>query len=296
MRSDIMLRLFPILFLFFAVFSSCDEIDPPYTTGVDPIDTSGGTVQRVILLEDFSGARCKACPKATKEMLRLRELYPNRIAPVIIHAGQFAEPRPGFTTDLTTETGDELHNTLVNQIVGYPSGMVNRIEYGGAFNIVPEEWSTNIAALLNSDPSFDITLQTSYNESTRELVVEAEIIALRDFNEQETSTLQFSSLMTESNIIAPQIDDQVRIEDYNHVFILRTHLNGTWGEKILNSIPGTTISKGDTITISNRVTLEDNWKAENCSVVGFVHVLDPTQQVDNNYEVLQAAYDPSIVE
>ena len=69
--------------------------------------------------------------------------------------------------------------------------------------------------------------------------------------------------LTESGIVAAQMNGSELIYDYVHNHVLRTAVNGTWGESL------TSLPQGETTTYSHTVTLPAEWNADNCHIVAF---------------------------
>jgi hypothetical protein len=75
------LGMFTLLF----ISPSCDVIDQPFKGNIQ--DTTSTQQQRNVLIEDFTGHRCKNCPKASKAIEALVDAYGSRIIGLAIHAG-----------------------------------------------------------------------------------------------------------------------------------------------------------------------------------------------------------------
>ena len=67
-------------------FTSCDVIgDTERFTEIEmPV------FERRVLLEDFTGQKCRNCPKAHREISSLKEVYGDNLIAVSIHAGGYA--------------------------------------------------------------------------------------------------------------------------------------------------------------------------------------------------------------
>ena len=67
-------------------------------TGCDPVDSDkrlievpAATLERNVLIEDFTGQRCIFCPKATESITELQATYgADKLIAVAIHAGPLA--------------------------------------------------------------------------------------------------------------------------------------------------------------------------------------------------------------
>ena len=130
--------------------------------------------------------------------------------------------------------------------------------------------------LLQSDTQIYIEIETEFNASSNSLTIETTTEIL----ETISAPLSLNVILTESHIIAYQTDydaDPQEIADYEHNHVMRTSLTGSWGL----DLGETDYNNNDTITNNFSLTLDDDWVAENISVVAFV-------SNTNTYQVIQA--------
>lgn len=132
--------------------AACDTIDPPYTesgndNGPDPTER----VQK-ILLEEYTGFRCRTCPAATEFALDIQQRNKDQVVLISVHAGFFAMPLgDDYSYDFRTDVGDELNDMFDVTTAATPNGMVNRTDYQG-FRLVGEnDWDGAVEALLNKE-------------------------------------------------------------------------------------------------------------------------------------------------
>ena len=104
------LGIFTLLFM----TPSCDVIDQPFKGNIQ--DTTSTQQQRNVLIEDFTGHRCKNCPKASKAIEALVDAYGSRIIGLAIHAGRMCQGGRRWPYAV-------LNNQQQVQIFGYPSNM-----------------------------------------------------------------------------------------------------------------------------------------------------------------------------
>lgn len=256
---------------------SCDKVEEPFTKPL----TLDSTITKTVLLEDYTGHTCVNCPDAGVLSRNLKENLGENLVVIAVHAGFFAMPKEieGFPADYRTEAGNEWNSFF--GITGYPSGMVNRKDFGNSKHILSVgAWSAKILEALKEPAQLDLTVTNSYNNTTRELTttVETEFLKAIDKN------LKLVVVLTESGIVSPQKNNNAEvgvtpiIYDYVHNHVLRSCINGTWGTSItaIGSAPQDAISKTFTYVIP------ENFVAENCEVVAFVFD-------DDTKEVLEAA-------
>ncbi len=255
-----------LLWVFTSLFSGCDKIDPPYTTGDDhePNGDHGEVVQRV-LLEEFTGHQCPNCPEGSKIASQLKTHYGDQLVIIAIHAGWFANTDDDlFSYDFTTSEGDALESHF--QVNQFPVGMVNRSPFDGNMLLSPSAWGEAMHAIMHDQPRFFIAVNPYHHGEG--LDVHVEVTALeacgRDYH--------LSVFLTESGIIKPQkVNDPEYpsgvVEDYEHNHVLRTGLNGTWGD-LLNE---ENIAAGMLFEHDYHISWDDEWVPENSAVVVFIY-------------------------
>jgi hypothetical protein len=263
-KSTVIITLLGI-FLGLALFPSCDIIEEPYLVKIDSND-GPDTVNKVrkILLEDFTGQQCPNCPKAAQEAQNIKAIYGEQLVIVSIHAGNYSEPAAtgNFTADYRTPEGNELNSYFALQ--GYPMGMVNRAEYGGSLLLVKDSWQSAVDAQADLDIQAWITIDNSYNASTRKLDCSLETEFLADLS----GTYNICVYLLESGIVSPQKTLTGTVLDYTHNHMLRTTLNGTWGEPVGTDGQAVTGSK---VTNNYSYTLPAEWNADNCAIVAYIY-------------------------
>jgi thiol-disulfide isomerase/thioredoxin len=80
--------ILPLLTVIAAInFHSCDYIENPIEAGITPQTLDSTKVVRRILMEEFTGHFCTACPAAAVELERLVGVYGDQIVPIALHAG-----------------------------------------------------------------------------------------------------------------------------------------------------------------------------------------------------------------
>ena len=262
------LGIFTLLFM----TPSCDVIDQPFKGNVQ--DTTSSQQQRNVLIEDFTGHRCKNCPKASKAIEALVDAYGSRIIGLAIHAGpgNFTNTNTDYPTDFTTPEGKTIQNFFGTNFL--PVGMVNRENWTASGN---GHWSpyTNWPTLSSEaiDSTLNIALEASAIVNNGNLEVSAKGLPqmglLHDLN--------IAVLIKESNIVSPQLmPDDTRDSNYLHMNVLRDYVTDTWGESFGTSpmLPSDTLSGNYTIAWNS------DWVQSNAAVV--VYVFNPT-----NYRILQ---------
>jgi hypothetical protein len=260
------LLLFGIFVAF--TFAACDEITGPYTEEVNV--TEGG---RKILLEDFTGHECGNCPYAGIEATNLDSIYKGRVIVVATHCSFFADTNKTgkFSYNFKTLVGDELDQFFNIETAGLPKGMVNRQALDGDYSIFSNRllnytaWGSSIAMELNKKAALNLSLSKSYDTLSRNLNLEVEI----EYLEKGNINQQLVVYLVEDSIINWQkwyghIPENV--PDFAHRHVLRTSLNGAWGDRLSGSVK----SAGQIISKSYTTTISSKYKQKKCYIVAFV--------------------------
>lgn len=259
----ILVRFFALVALL-GIVSSCDIIEQPYTE--NPTTGGGGDstkVKKIVLLEDYTGHTCGNCPGAAIIAQQLEDAYSGQVVVLSIHVGFFAEPNTTYPTDFRTAIGTQWDNDFGLSAAGLPRGMVNRI---GGQGIGKDQWATEVAKELQSAPTRFITINNSYDTTSRVVNINVETEYLTAGNKND----RLAVVVIETDIIDDQKDYSVtpnHIEHYHHHNALRGGPTGAYGEFLSQT---TDPALGDKIAKNYNFALDASWNADNCSVVAFV--------------------------
>jgi len=267
------------LFAFSALLSllfltpQCDVVDQPFKGGT--IDTTNSEQRRNVLIEDFTGHRCKNCPKASKEIADLVDAFgDDRIIGLAIHAGpgNFTGTNTDYPTDFTTQEGKAVQNFFGTNFL--PVGMVNRENWtvsGNGHWSPYANWPTLSAEAMDS--TLRIALDASASITSGQLNVSAQGFPQTSL----LHDLKIVVLVKESNIVSPQLmPDDTRDPDYVHMNVLRDYVTDTWGTTFGTS----PMAPGDTLSGTYTLAWNSDWVQSNAAVV--VYVFNP-----DNYRILQ---------
>lgn len=252
------------------ILSSCDKIDNPIVgvknefDGEVPEFTPLSAPNRVVLLEDFTGHDCGNCPIAHGIATTLLGAHEDELAVVVIHAGSLAEPfPPSYPDDWRTPEGTFY---LLDQIGSdqLPTGRINRV--GGAnFAISPSIWTNKLnQELAKPLPPVGMQMVAEYDEEKNRMNVHVN----SQWFENKTGNYRLVVLLTESGIIAPQLNytaDPTYIPEYEHNHMLRKSVTGATGLSL-----ATNPVSGDSRTDSYWIAWNSEWIPENCEVVAFI--------------------------
>ncbi len=265
---------------------SCNEIMPtipPLSDGSTepvPIDT----VFRKVLLEEFTGVGCVQCPGGSATIENLLLSFPNNLVAISIHTGNFARERnwhPDQKYDFRTTDGDNLTSSIFGgEPFAYPSASVNREKTNtNTFFRVENEWAVVVEDEIKTPAAAAINITHSFDETSRELGIDLEIIPL----EIVPADVRVTVIITENNIIDYQKDVNAPgdgwVQDYKHKHVLRDIVTAFDGDII--SPNGLTPSTTEELSFS--ATIPNEWDANNCDIIAFIH-----RNTADSREVLQA--------
>lgn len=230
--------------------------DDRYITEDKPVPDPH-SVQRMLLVQEFTGIRCSNCPDAAAKLHELAQDHPGRIILVGMHAeGAGILTLPYGKFDLRCQEANVLYQHY------RPSALPAALFNGTSLSIDRDSWATSVNDALNKETYMTIDLSTSYDPVSRKGKVDYRI----DFTDNIARPLNVMIWLTEDNIVGPQIVGSSGLDTrYTHSHVLRGSMNGDWGTPIGDSFRNGSSSEG-----SASMDLADGWIAENCNAVVYV--------------------------
>lgn len=246
--------LFLSLFFFPNCHETCIEI-PPLGQGI--------ASDRKVLIEEFTGVSCPNCPQGAAEIENLLAIHGENLVAVSIHAGEFTDLLPENKFDFRTDAGNSLLGYL-GAPLGYPSAVVDRRQFSGANSLqsFKSKWAGNIVAELQRAPSMALILDRTFDDASRQLVVNVTILPVKNLPGEH----RLSLMLTETGIKDAQDVLGTIVVDYSHKHVLRDMLTPFDGLVLTENL-----SAGSPVERSFSFTLPANWVAGNCKIVAFVH-------------------------
>jgi len=238
---------------------SCEEVPTELPTNVN----NG----RKVVMEEFTGVRCVACPAGSKEIENLLDFYGEQLIAVSIHSGFFANPLPANNYDFKIPAGEQLDDFL-GPVSGWPRATVNRFAFAGEpeLPVAATTWAGYIQQLLAQPPRVLLDITNAFDEGSRELDIVVEVTA----QDQIDESLNITVMVLETNIkdaqLTPETTQQEPDTAYIHRHVLREVVTNVTGDEI-----STGWSLGQTTNYSFSTTIDANWVSDNCSVVAFLH-------------------------
>ncbi|MFM1745797.1 MAG: hypothetical protein RLZZ630_1734 [Bacteroidota bacterium] len=239
----------------FFLSAGCDEIEPPYgNSGNDPLPND--SVVRKVLIEDFTGHKCQACPLAHREASRLHGLFGDRLIVIALHADFWALPSPSGAPSYTYDFRNPVATQVATDfgVLGqpFPKGMVNRMINPGTGSTWVMDWGSwedRVSEWLALPADAGITMTTTYDSASRMITAGVTIKALSALNQDCELAVYF----IEDEIINWQKDQTASptdVSNYEHNHVLRGSLNGTYGENIGTLQAGQELSRSYSGTLT----------------------------------------------
>lgn len=237
--------IYSLLFAGIVLLSSCDPVDSDKRF----VEMPAATIQRNVLIEDFTGQRCIYCPGATDAITKLQATYgADKLIAVAIHAGPLAVKPTPISVGLRTDIGDTYYTHW--SIPNVPKAIINR--RGGI--LAKNTWASKIYDEFDQTTTVSIELNCQYDSNNRRVEIESN---LKTVNTDEKGRLQL--WLVEDEIVAPQLFPDNKLEkNYVHNHILRAAVNGEWGKELTLSFNQT--HKDKTIyTLPNGISPAKAW-------------------------------------
>lgn len=233
------------------MFSSCDNIDE--NDRFIPVERP--TVERVVLVQEFTGMTCVNCPTGASTIHDLQNKYPDSMVAVCMHPKGTPFNDALDDLDLTSDEATAYYNYFRPN--GFPCAIVD----GGALNYNISQWPKLVDTAISKKAPATIELTTDYDKATNEVTANYKVV----FNETYGNEASVLVWIIENGIEGWQDSLDGLLFDYVHNHVLRASLNGTWGESI-----GKSFYPEDTFEGTAKLKLRDGWVAENCQIVAFV--------------------------
>ena len=256
------------IFLFSAVaasmaFVSCDNIPEEDRY----IEVEVNKSEKVVLLEDYTGMQCVNCPDAAAIIDNIHHTFGDNFIAVGLHptSGPYQKPMPGkdgVMVNLTSDDADAYYKKY--SVKAFPTAMIDRSTFDGSKLLDnKDKWAAYVNQQMTASTPVNLSMESTYDATTRTVTLATDI----EFSEAVGETLYLQLWVIENGIIGPQVTAKGLDYQYVHNHVLRSAINGTWGQSL-----GASFNANQRLeTITTTYTLNEAWKASNCEIVGFVY-------------------------
>lgn len=260
--------------LLLTLTTACDKIDDDeYVVFAGAVgewydDNSDIDPTQRVMIEKYTGVRCRNCPTADEVIHDALQQYGSRIVALAVHpkGSNYTIPYTG-DPDLSCEDGKTWNDAL--GFNSYPQALLNR--NGEAF-VPTTNFDSHIDATLAAAPQVGVAVECSRNSDNDELSITAHL----SFLTQVAADLNLTLVISEDDIVTSQMMPDGSTNDHyvqNHV--LRDVITDVWG---------TTIDKGEGNGAAGKsrkalFTYQPDpaWDLDRCHIVAFV-----SRQSDNS--------------
>ncbi|MCC6818364.1 MAG: Omp28-related outer membrane protein [Bacteroidia bacterium] len=211
-------------------------------------------MNRVAILEDFTGVRCGYCPDGHVRAKAILDANPGKFIILAVHAGSYATPATGWA-NFTTNFG----SALVTQakVSGFPAGTINRM-LCSELNVTPQiangyamsrgSWATAANKVMAMSAPVNIGAKATFDAGTRLLTVKVDLYYTSDF----TTANNLNVLLLQDHLFSKQSGGTPNSNSYEQNHVVREFLTGQWGEPITETkTTGSKVSKTFTYTVPN---------------------------------------------
>lgn len=254
-------KLFLIVLL--AAFSfGCEEIPPVVGMDVTPIDPTEEQVKNV-LIEEYTGVQCVNCPAGAALIDGMKQQYGSRLVPIAVHAGGFAFPISGASTQVFFNTSTNAYMNFVGTPLAYPAANVDRKLFDSQLDIIQgaSDWAASVAERLEEELLVEVFITSEYDDSNRTADVTVDLNPLASVDHED---LILTVVLLEDGIVDAQITPDGIDLEYVHKHVLRDFFTSTNGNSIAP------LQVGNVVSNEFSLVLNEDFVAENCEVVAFV--------------------------
>ncbi len=266
------------------LFTDGNWADYPWPTF--PVNTN---TDRNILIEDFTGHKCIACPSAAYIAKDIEEANPGRVFTVGIHAGPngnntlqepqsncgtAANPNGEFCHNFVTDEGTEYSNTLsFSGFFANPQGMVSRTLKNNNLFQLKTDWEPSANDLMTSN-NLTVNMQaaSNYYSGSNGLYLHVQ----SEFKQDLSGNFNINTYVVDNQVIAWQDSSNVLLEHYHHHNVFLGCIDGeAWGQNIASNPKA-----GDIFQTDYAYKLPDDITTDSIHFISYVYNVD-------TYEILQ---------
>lgn len=258
------------IFLFSTIVASmalvsCDNIAPDDRY----IEVEVNKSEKVVLLEDYTGMQCVNCPEAASIIDNIHHTFGENFIAVGLHpaSGPYQKPMPiaqgsKELLDLSSADADAYYKKY--SVKAFPTAMIDRSSFDGLKLLDnKDKWAAYVNQQMTVATPVNLSMESIYDAATRTVTLATDI----EFSEAVGETLYLQLWVIENGIIGPQVTTKGLDYQYVHNHVLRSAINGTWGQSL-----GASFNANQRLeTITTTYTLNEAWNADNCEIVGFVY-------------------------
>ena len=235
--------------------SSCDKIDINNTH--KPFNISGHG--KTVLIKDFTGVRCVNCPAAAEAVHELQHnLGEEHVIIMSVHAGSLAQP-VGLFPDFTTPEGTQWYRDNSSN----PLFSVDHVALTDGHTLYVEQVDVPLSDALVEEQTFEIFTAVTYDDETRQLDMEADVVATADVE----GNFYVTACLLEDSIVGRQVVPGGIDTAYVFRNVFRGTVNGADGDLFLNG----PVYINDEYIYRYTIELDPAFNADQCYFLAYVY-------------------------
>ena len=268
-----------IVFIFTLLICFANEIVAQQYVSTEP------SLKNVVI-EEFTGKSCSACPHSHKTINELMRSYPGRVFAIYIHPDGIAS-YPNFETD----DGQTIYNAMSGS--GLPNGHINRCTCNGYSTLLTAE---HVYQHTNEEALCNIGGIVVVDEASRTATINVEVYYTGD---TDVDANYLTVTMLQDSIWGAQINGETNMEQYLdglycHMQILRDVITPTWGDEISPTTKGTLITKTYKYTIPEIIG-DPNGVEVNINHLEFIAFVTNQKNEYKSYPILNVCRLPLLI-
>ncbi len=249
--------------------------------------TTVGTNAQVknVLLEQHTGTWCGWCPDGSVKMDEILDLYGDQVIGVKIHNGD----------DMAIPEQSTIARAL--GLTGYPTGSVDRKNFGGSVFLSRSAWKTSCESQLQQKAKAEVDCFYTLDKEAR--IVRIQVMA--NITESINFPLKFNAYIVEDDVTGqgsgynqsnylsgrpgfennPYYNQPSTIVGYHHMKVVRKMIGGAWG--VTGGLP-TSVKAGDFYSYEFEAEIDEGWDIDNLYFVGMLQA-----DAQDNKEIINSA-------
>jgi hypothetical protein len=180
--------------------------------------------------------------------------------------------------DNRSQKATDLCNAVFGGIPPMPVAAFDRATASGALLKNTSFWSVSTAERVAQVAPVNLTITSNFDAATRQVAVKVRAAYTAAVEGKQRMTLA----LAENKIVDAQESSDTVYFEYDHEHVLRDFMTSSEGDPVLDSIA--TKGAGRVYERTFVFVLNEAWKAENCTLVAFIHKAEADKK-----EVLQSA-------
>ena len=248
--------------------------------------TAGTNAQiKNVLLEQHTAAWCGWCVDGSFVMDGILELYGDRVIGVKIHGSD------------AMEIPEQSVIGRVLGLTGYPTGTVDRKDFGGAVFLSRNAWKASCESQIQQKAKAEVDCFYTLDKETR--VVKIQVMV--NMTEPIDFPVRFNAFIVEDNVTGvgsgydqknyisgragfqghPYYDQPSTLYGYHHMKVVRKMLGGAWGAA--GELPES-VQAGEFYTYEFESEIDQTWKIDDLFFVGMLQA-----DAEDNKEIINSA-------